>query len=55
MADSDEKDLAIEIMHTTDRALGNVRRKGKWIGGDPRGMWADSRERMEVVASNDTW
>jgi hypothetical protein len=44
VTDSEKEHLAVELVDTTDRALGNMRRKGKGIAEDLRSMRSCRRE-----------
>lgn len=54
MTNPKKKDLAIQIVHTTDRALGDVGRKRKWVGCDPGSFRSGRRKGVEVIASQYT-
>jgi hypothetical protein len=53
VVDPEEEHLPVQLVHTTDRALGDVGRKRKRTGGDALRPWAGRREREQVAASHD--
>jgi len=51
MTDSEKEHLPVQIVHPTDRALGNVRRKRERTRDDPGSLGAGRREGVDVIAS----
>ena len=51
MTDPEKEHLPVQIVHSTDRALGDVGRKWKRAGGDPGSLRSGRREGVEVIAS----
>lgn len=54
MIDPEKEYLPVQIVHTTDRAFGDVGRKRERIGGDPGSFRSGRREGVEVIASQHT-
>jgi hypothetical protein len=54
MTDSEKEHLAVQIVHPTDRALGNVGRERERIGGDQEGFGSGRGEGVKVIASQHT-
>jgi hypothetical protein len=50
MTNPEKQHLPVQIMHSTDRAFRDVRRKRERVGDDPGGFRPDRREGVEVIA-----
>lgn len=51
MTDPEKEHLPVQVVHTTHRACGDMRRKGEWVGSDPGGLRSGYREGVAVIAS----